>query len=221
MDCDLQDPPEVIPKLLAAAQNGAAIVYAKRQAGEPRLRKFANRMYFFLLDKLVGHKVDPEQGSFSLIARRVIDAYLRFEERERHYLFILRWLGFDSVAITYARDKRAYGESSYTLQKLVRHALEGIFFQSTRFLIWILWVGLATSAASLVAVFFLILSAITGSPPQGWTSLIIVQLATSGVILAALGGTGLYIARIFESSKRRPLYIFDPGPPLETKPLDL
>lgn len=212
MDCDLQDPPEVIPALWATAQSGVAIVYAKRQAGEPRLRKLANRLYFFLMDKIVGYKVDPEQGSFSLIARRVIDGYLRFEERERHYLFILRWLGFDSVDVMYARDKRAHGQSGYTFHKLVKHAIEGIFFQSTRFLVWILWLGLATSAVSFVTIFFLILSALAGNPPKGWTSLAIVELLTSGIILIALGGTGLYIARIFENSKRRPLYVFDPGP---------
>jgi dolichol-phosphate mannosyltransferase len=213
MDCDLQDPPEVIPHLWEAARRGVDIVYAKRQTGEPRIRKFWNRLYFYLMENLAGYKADPEQGAFSLISRQVIDAYLQFGERERHYLFILRWLGFDSVDVIYARAERGHGRSGYTFSKLIKHALEGLFFQSTRLLLWILWSGVGVSLAGIVLAIALVWSALTGTPPEGWTSLMVIQLFMSGVILLALGGTGLYIARIFENSKQRPLYVLDRSVP--------
>jgi dolichol-phosphate mannosyltransferase len=146
MDCDLQDPPELIPELWRAAQSGFEIVYASRRGGDPARRRFANRLYFSAMRKLTGYDVDPGQGAFSLISRQVIDGYLRFAERERHYLSILRWLGFTSSSILYDRHERSAGQSSYTLSALLRHAWQGFFFQTTRPLLWILWAGLLARA---------------------------------------------------------------------------
>jgi dolichol-phosphate mannosyltransferase len=210
MDCDLQDPPEFIPELWAAAEEGYHIVYASRAHGDPKRRKMLNRIYFAGLRYISGYDVDPGQGSFSLISRRVIDAFLTFSERERHYLFILRLVGFQSKAIPYARQERFAGESSYTLRKLLKHAAQGFFFQSTALLTIILWIGLFCAAASVVAGGYFIAHAFTTEPPPGWTALIVVQLLLSGVILTCLGFVGLYIARIFENSKGRPLYFVDP-----------
>jgi polyisoprenyl-phosphate glycosyltransferase len=212
MDCDLQDPPEFIPELFRAAQSGYDIVYASRRAGDPMARKLGNRLYFRLMDAVAGYKVDPGQGSFTLISRQVIDAYLSFGERERHYLFILRWLGFDSTTLVYDRHEREVGQSGYTLKSLVKHALEGFFFQSTAPLLWILWVGLASAGASIIFGLFFFVNGIFGRPPEGFTALIVMQLLIGGVVLTCLGGVGLYIARIFEAIKNRPLYLINRNP---------
>ncbi len=198
MDCDLQDPPEFIPELWKTAQAGYDIVYASGRQGDPKARKLGNRLYFALMGVAAGYKVDGGQGSFTLLSRQVIDAYLRFEEPERHYLFILRWLGFDSTTILYERREREIGESGYNLKTLIKHAyaFQGFFFQSTAPLLWILWLGLASAGSSLILGLFFLVNGIFGSPPEGFTALIVIQLLIGGVLLTCLGAVGLYIARI-------------------------
>ncbi|WP_425903030.1 glycosyltransferase family 2 protein [Agrobacterium radiobacter] len=217
MDCDLQDPPEFIPNLWEAAQKGFDIVYASRYMGDPAGRRLANRLYFLLMNKVVGYKVDPGQGSFSLISRQVINAYLRFQEHERHYLFILRWLGFDSVSLTYERHARQIGSSSYTLRTLLAHSIQGFFFQSTAPLVWILWLGLMGAGFSTALGVFFIVNAIFGNPPEGFTALMLANLMIGSIILTCVGGVGLYVSRVFDAVKRRPLYVIDrsSGPPTE------
>lgn len=214
MDCDLQDPPELIPTLWKVARGGIPIVYAKRVGGDHYFRKLGNRLYFALMYYVAGYNVDPAQGSFSLISRPVIDAYLRFNERERHYLFILRWLGFRSSNVEFERSERASGQSSYSLVQLLKHASQGFFFLSTVFLSWILWLGLFVSAASVVLAGVFIWRALDGNPPEGWTALAVIQLLSSGMILLALGAVGLYVGRTFENSKNRPLYVFESDGPV-------
>ena len=216
MDCDLQDPPEFIPNLWEAAQKGFDIVYASRYLGEPAGRRLANRLYFWLMNKVVGYKVDPGQGSFSLISRQVIDAYLRFQEQERHYLFILRWLGFDSVSLTYERHAREIGTSSYTLKTLLRHSIQGFFFQSTAPLLWTLWLGLTGATFSVGLGIFFVINSVVGNPPEGLTALMTVNLMIGSLLLTCVGGMGLYVSRIFSAVKGRPLYLVDrSGPPKE------
>ncbi len=217
MDCDLQDPPEFIPNLWEAAQKGFDIVYASRYMGDPAGRRLANRLYFLLMNKVVGYKVDPGQGSFSLISRQVINAYLHFQEHERHYLFILRWLGFNSVSLTYERHARQIGSSSYTLRTLLAHSIQGFFFQSTAPLVWILWLGLMGAGFSTALGVFFIVNAIFGNPPEGFTALMLANLMIGSIILTCVGGVGLYVSRVFDAVKRRPLYVIDrsSGPPTE------
>lgn len=217
MDCDLQDPPEFIPTLWNAAQKGFDIVYASRHLGDPASRRAANRLYFWLMQLLVGYKVDPGQGSFSMISRQVINAYLSFSETERHYLFILRWLGFDSVSLSYQRNSREVGKSSYTLKTLLLHSLQGFFFQSTAPLLWILWLGLIAATFSMALGFFFIINSLFGSPPEGFTALMTVTLVMGSLLLVCIGGLGLYVARIFNAVKGRPLYLIDRSSPPDTK----
>jgi polyisoprenyl-phosphate glycosyltransferase len=209
IDCDLQDPPESIPDLWRQALLGYDIVYASRLGGDKASRKLGNRIYFWMMDKVAGYKVDPGQGSFSLISRQVIDAYLLFKEPERHYLFILRWLGFRSVTVHYKRSERMIGKSSYTFGDLLEHAIQGFFFQSTVPLQMTLWIGLITAIVSLLLGCYFVMIALLGTPPEGFTTLIVVQLLIGGVILTCLGAVGLYIARIFDYVRERPLYIVD------------
>ncbi|HEU0316945.1 MAG TPA: glycosyltransferase family 2 protein, partial [Solirubrobacteraceae bacterium] len=133
MDCDLQDPPEEIPRLYAKAREGHDIVFARRIERQPasRVRAHAGRAYFRLLNLVAGTDIDRSYGTFSIIARKVADAYLEFRDRDRHYLFILYWLGFNQAAIDFPAGPRHSGESSYRMGALLRHALDGLMFQTT------------------------------------------------------------------------------------------
>ncbi|MET3889520.1 glycosyltransferase involved in cell wall biosynthesis [Bosea sp. OAE506] len=209
MDCDLQDPPETIPELWRSACAGNDIVFASRVGGDPKRRRFLNRLYFHVMAAATGYRIDPGQGSFSMISRKAVDAFLQFSEKERHYLFILRWLGFTTSSITYERHDRTIGQSSYTFASLIKHSIQGFFFQSTAPLLWIMWTGLVCAGFSMLSGLFFLVNALRGTPPEGFTALIVVQLLIGGLLLTGIGTVGLYIARIFDSVKRRPLYAVD------------
>ncbi|SDR05560.1 dolichol-phosphate mannosyltransferase [Rhizobiales bacterium GAS113] len=207
MDCDLQDPPETIPVLFAAARDGADIVFAKRKSGhQPASRRIANWLYFRLLGLVSGHRFDGELGAFSLISRRVIDAFLQFRERDRHYLMVLYDLGFETETIEYERETRSVGRSSYTLSKLIAHALDGMVFTTTRVLHGVIYTGVAIAGAGVVMALLVVLQWLEHGAAPGWTSVIVVQLLIGGVITLCLGVTGLYVGKIFEASRQRPLY---------------
>lgn len=210
MDCDLQDPPEMIPRLLEASLAGHDIVLARRkQKQHSILRRVAAWLYFRAVGALSGRRFDGEFGAFSLITRPVIDAYLRLRDRERHYLFILYWLGYDAAAIDYEHAPRHSGESSYSLRALLRHALAGLMFQTTTLLRWIIYFGFMVSAAGALLAAYLLYVSFVHTPPPGWTSLAVLILVVGGFIIMSTGVTGLYIGKIFEQVKERPLYIVD------------
>jgi dolichol-phosphate mannosyltransferase len=208
MDCDLQDPPESIPELYAKARTGFDIVYARRKSSCQAIeRQIYNKMYFRLLGLVSRRKFDGELGSFSIISRRVIDALSRFQERDRHYLMVLGWLGFESATIDYRRDVRPEGRSSYSMRKLVAHAVSGLLFTTTRLLYWVIYAGIGMALVGvLLAIFFAIRWYSDGALP-GWTSLIVVQFLVGGSIILCLGVASLYIAKIFEAWQQRSLYV--------------
>jgi dolichol-phosphate mannosyltransferase len=210
MDCDLQDPPEVIPRLLEQSLAGYDIVLARRkQKQHSVLRRMAAALYFRAVGTLSGRRFDGEFGAFSLITRPVIDAYLRLRDRERHYLFILYWLGYDAAAIDYEHAPRHSGPSSYSLRALLRHALAGLMFQTTTLLRWIIYFGFIVSTAGALLAAYLLYVSFVHTPPPGWTSLAVLILVVGGFIIMSTGVTGLYIGKIFEQVKDRPLYIID------------
>jgi len=208
MDCDLQDPPEAIEKLVAAARQGFDVVFAKRKSPfRPAVRDFGSRLYFRLLSLLSGYPIDHELGAFSLISRRVVDAFVKFRERDRQYLMILYWLGFEATTIEYDRAARTIGRSGYGLGKLMALGLSGMVFMTTRLLHWVVYVGLALAAAGgVLALYFLVRWFVVGSVP-GWTSLIVVQLLVGGLSILCIGITALYIGKIFEAGQQRPLFV--------------
>jgi glycosyltransferase involved in cell wall biosynthesis len=208
MDCDLQDPPEFIGKLLATARGGFDIVFAKRKSAyRSPIRGLAGRQYFRLLSFLSGSRFDEELGAFSILSRRVAKAFLQFRERDRHYLMILYWLGFEATTVEYDREIRSIGKSSYSLKKLIFLGLSGMFFATTRLLHWVIYGGFVLAAAgTLLALYYIISWFVDGSVP-GWTSLIVAQLVVGGLVILSVGITALYVGKIFEASKQRPLYV--------------
>ncbi|NBU65262.1 MAG: glycosyltransferase, partial [Chloroflexia bacterium] len=135
MDCDLQDPPELIPTMYAKLHEGFDLVLGRRVVrNHSWFRTAMASWYFGVMSWISDYKIDGTEGSFSLLTRKVVNGYLQFSERERHYLFILRWLGFHQGVVNFTHEQRAAGKSSYSLGRLIRHALSGMFFQTTKFL---------------------------------------------------------------------------------------
>jgi polyisoprenyl-phosphate glycosyltransferase len=210
MDCDLQDPPEQIGELYRAAQGGYDVVLARRRRkGHSLFRRLAARVYFRLLRVLSAARLDGEFGSFSLISRKVIDAFLRFQDQDRHYMFILHWLGFRTTAIEYDHAARHSGESAYGLAALVRHALGGLFFQTTFLLRWIVYFGMWVSFAGFLLAAYYVYVYFAHDVSPGFTSLAVLILLVGGVIIMSTGVAGLYIGKVFEQVKARPLYVID------------
>lgn len=210
MDCDLQDPPEEISTLYRKATEGHDVVLAKRKMKRHSpFRRQASRLYFKLINVFSSIPNDGEFGSFSIISRKVVDAFLQMQDRDRHYLFILHWLGFGSATIEYEHQARHSGTSSYNLRRLVQHALGGLFFQTTILLRWIVYLGLAIACCGFaLAIYFVYLYFVHSIVP-GWTSLVVLLLLIGGFIIMSTGVTGLYIGKIFDQVKGRPLYVID------------
>jgi polyisoprenyl-phosphate glycosyltransferase len=210
MDCDLQDPPEQIERLYRKASEGYEIVLARRTRKRSSFfRRLAGNVYFGLMNLFAGTSIDPGHGSFSLISRKVVDAFLRFNERDRHYLFVLYWLGFEQASVDYDQGSRATGRSSYNMRRLVGHALEGMFFQTTVLLRWVVYFGFMLALLGVGAAVYFTVQRIGGQGYPGWTSLAVLLLVIGGLIILSTGVTGLYIGRVFEEVRHRPLYVID------------
>lgn len=212
MDCDLQDPPELLPRLLEEGRKGADVVLARRKNQYHGVaRQIANYVYFRLLSLMSGTRTDGEFGSLGLMSHKVARAYRQFSETDRHHMFIVNWLGFDARTIEYQRAHRADGQGAYTLAALFNLAVSGIFFQTTRLLRWVVYMGFAISLTGFPLGLYLAIGTLflERTPPPGWTALIVVNLFLGGIIIISVGIVGLYVSRVFQQVKARPLYIVD------------
>jgi polyisoprenyl-phosphate glycosyltransferase len=210
MDCDLQDPPEEIPALLATAREGYDIVLTKRSRSHQRwLRRLAGRLYFRVRNAMPKTKVDPDFSTLSVISRPVVEAFLRIGDRDRQYMLILHWLGFRRAVKELEFSERYEGHSSYTFSKLIRVALDGMFFQTTVLLRWIVYLGFAVALAGIALAAALVTLYFVNRPPPGYTSLAVLILLVGGFIIMSTGVSALYVGKIFEQVKGRPLYVID------------
>jgi dolichol-phosphate mannosyltransferase len=212
MDCDLQDPPEVIPKLYAKAREGYDIVLARRahRQHSRRRRQFA-RLYERFLKMFIGVEISSDYGAFSIISDKTRRAFLEIQDSDRHYIPILHWLGFERTDIEFDHAERHAGASAYSFGQLLRLATQGVFFQTTTLLRWIVYAGflIASAGAVLAGVFVVSYVFFTPAIPAGWTSLAVLLLLIGGFIITSTGVTGLYIGKIFSQVKGRPLFVID------------
>lgn len=210
MDCDLQDPPEAIPDLYAKALEGHEIVFARRRARSQSLpRRAANRVYFALRRALTGIAFETEHSNLSMISTKARSAFLSVPDAHRNFLLILYWLGFDRTTIEFDHASRYAGKSSYRFGALLRVALDGLFFQTTTLLRWIVYLGFGMAVSSVgLAGYFVYQHFATATLP-GWTSLAVLLLLIGGFIIISVGLTGLYLGKVFEQVKGRPLFVID------------
>jgi glycosyltransferase involved in cell wall biosynthesis len=209
MDCDLQEAPEDIPRLWAAAREGYDVVRTVRRGWRhSRFRRWSSRTYRRLTQET---DVRPDYSNLSLLSRRVIDAFLRLNDRDREYMIALDWLGFDSTAIEIEHHERYAGRSGYTVERLLRVALDGMFFRSTVLLRLVVLVGFVVALAGIVLAGFEIVDYFIESDKTvpGYTSLAVLLLLLAGFIIVSVGVVGLYVGRIFEQVKDRPLFLID------------
>jgi dolichol-phosphate mannosyltransferase len=209
MDCDLQEAPEDIPRLWAAAREGYAIVRTIRRGWRhSAFRRWSSRLYRRLT---LETDTRPDHSNLSLISRPVIDAFLRLRDRDREFMIALDWLGFDSTSIEIEHHDRHDGESGYTLQRLVRVALDGMFFRSTVLLRLVVLVGFLVALVGIVLAAFEVVDYFLepSKTVPGYTSLAVLLLVLAGFIICSVGVVGLYVGRIFEQVKDRPLYLID------------
>lgn len=204
MDCDLQEPPEAIGELYAKAMEGYDVVRTTRQArGHSRLRRWSSRAYRQLMLERDSH---PEYSNMSLLSRKVVEGFLSLRDRDREYTLVLDWLGFSQAVVTIDFVERET-KSSYSLRRLIDVAVDGMFFRTTVLLRVVVFTGFLVAliggglAAYNVVYYFAV------GQPTGYTSLLVVILLLSGLIIISVGVVGLYVGRIFEQVKYRPLFL--------------
>ena len=209
MDTDLQDRPEVIPELLDKAQEGFDVVFVSRQQRpESFAYKLGQRLFYASLRFLSGIDFDSKQANFSIINRKVVEAFKKFPENARFYGSTIKWLGFSRASINAAHGLRFSGRPSYTIKKRINLALDIILSFSDRPLRFAIGLGLLMSAVSVLFSLWIFLGAINwGFSVIGWPSLIVSTFFTGGIILIVLGIIGIYLGRIFREVKARPLYV--------------
>jgi dolichol-phosphate mannosyltransferase len=209
LDADLQDPPELVPQFLEKWQEGYQVVYAVRKSRQEHpLKRFAYRTFYRLLQHISNIPIPLDSGDFCLMDRVVVNTLKVMQERNRFLRGLRSWVGFAQIGLEYDREPRYSGEAKYTVSKLFRLALDGIFSFSYIPLQMASYTGFLVSIVSFLGiVVYLYRKLIVGGEPQGFPTLVIVILFLGGIQLLSLGVIGEYIGRIYDEVKRRPTYV--------------
>ena len=219
IDADLQDPPELIPALVAGWQEGFDVVYAQRRArrGDTWLKKTTASAFYRLMAQVGGVDLPRDTGDFRLMSRRAVESLLRLREQHRFMKGLFAWIGFPSKAVPYDRDPRHGGQTSFNYWKLWNFALEGITSFTVMPLKVASYFGLIVSLlAGLYATQMLVRTMLFGNPVAGYPSLMAVILFLGGAQMLTLGVVGEYLGRIFNETKQRPLYLVERHLPAST-----
>jgi glycosyltransferase involved in cell wall biosynthesis len=211
MDGDVQDPPEIIPTLVARWRDGNDVVYAVRKLRkEGFIKRGCYAAFYRLLRRLSMVSIPLDAGDFALMDRRVVDCLKALPERSRFIRGLRTWIGFRQTGVEYEREKRFAGMSKYTWPKLVNLAVNGLLSFSALPLRMATGVGFVISFGSLLGIIVaLYLKLFTDLAIPGWTATVIPILVLGGIQLLSIGILGEYIAQIFDEVKQRPLYVVD------------
>ncbi len=210
MDGDLQHPPEVIPEFLAQWRAGYDIAYGVRRNRDHdgAARRWLSRTFYRLFNTVSNTPITPDAGDFRLMDRKVVDAIRRMRERARFMKGIYSWVGFKSVAVEFDVTERVGGKSSFSPGRLFTLAFDGILSFSTVPLRIAMYAGASIALASIaLGAYYLIRTLIYGIDVPGFASIIVSTLALSGFTMLQLGLMGLYLGRIYDEVKARPLYL--------------
>jgi dolichol-phosphate mannosyltransferase len=209
LDADLQDPPEVIPRMLDHWRAGCDVVYAVREEreGESRFKLATARWFYALFDKLAQVELQHNAGDFRLLDRQPLNALLSMRERSRFLRGMTVWVGYRQAAVPYRRDPRYAGETKYTLAKMLKFSLDAISSFSHRPLQLATLLGFMISTLAFIAIPVVIVLRVLGSYLPGFGSITIAVLLLGGIQLIAIGIIGEYVGRIYDEVKDRPLYL--------------
>ncbi len=210
IDADLQDPPELLPRMVEMWRGGAHVVYGVRadRAGETGFKLWTAKAFYRVINRLSDVEIPLDTGDFRLLDRKVVDVLLQMPERQRLLRAMCSWTGFHQVGLAYRRAPRLAGETKYPLSKMLNLALDGIVSFSTVPLRLLTFLGFGTAFLSLLGIVYaLAVRVLTQHWVQGWATLFIGVLFLSGIQLISLGIMGEYLGRIYTEVKRRPLYV--------------
>ena len=209
MDSDLQDPPEVVPQLIARWKAGAEVVYAQRarRTGETRFKLLTAAAFYRLIARITSVEIPRDTGDFRLLDRRVVETLVTMREHHRFMRGLSAWVGFRQEAVQYDRHERFAGATKYPLRKMIRFALDAITAFSYAPLQLATSFGFLLAALSLVGIVVAIIVRVFGGAIQGQGTTLIVVLFLGGIQLIFLGIIGEYLGRIYDEVRARPLYI--------------
>jgi glycosyltransferase involved in cell wall biosynthesis len=211
IDSDLQDPPEVIPRMVQAWRDGADVVYGQRsiREGEPRLRLLMIKLFYRGINKLVERPLPVDTGDFRLVDRKVLDVLREMREENRYVRGLVSWVGFEQTAVHYDRDPRFAGTTNYPFSKLLKLAADGVTSFSERPLRLASALGaLVTVIATLLIIYIVVAKLVDpGQTFAGYASIMVAVLFFGGVQLLCIGLLGEYVGRTYRESKGRPLYV--------------
>ena len=210
MDADLQDPPELIPDLAAAWRQGAEVVRAVRSTrSEKGLRRLAFDCFHLIFGALTDYPIEPHSGTFGLLGRPAVDAFLQLPERHRFFPGLRAWVGFPRSDVPYARQERVAGRPQQTLRRLIRYALDGLFSFSYLPLRLLTYIGLFIAGLGFAVGLFFVCKRLLGLEvaQTGFTTLVTLLLFLGGMQLIGIGVLGEYLGRIYDEVKQRPNFI--------------
>ena len=226
IDADLQDPPEVIAKMLGKWEEGFKVVYGVRKSrvGETAFKLATAKLFYRLLSRLSDTPIPTDSGDFRLMDRAVLNALGQIREESRYIRGLVSWIGFRQCPLPYERDVRRAGETKFPLRKRLKFAIDGISSFSVKPLRLSSHLGFFITLVSLGMALWIVISKLMHPKEltQGWASVMVTVLFLGGVQLVSIGILGEYVGRIFRQSKGRPLYIVaetvnpaDPQPPVK------
>ncbi len=204
---DLQDPPELVPELLARWREGAQVVWATRRthAKASAVGRWTSTLFHAVVRRLDGLEALPATGAdFFLVDRLVIDALAGFRERNVNLLALIAWMGFRQEAVPYDKGAREHGRTGWTPARKLALALDSLTAFSYRPIRWMTYAGVATALTGFGYAAFVAWHALAGSPPLGWSSLMVVVLVVGGLQMLMLGVLGEYVWRALDEARRRP-----------------
>ena len=209
MDGDLQDPPELIPKLIEKWKNGFDVVYTiKTSRKENFLKKLAFKLFYKLMQRFSSIAIPMEAGNFSLMDKKVFETLKTMKEKNRYIPGMRAWIGFKQIGIEFAREDRFAGKPQMTFSRLIKLAFDGIFSFSNIPLRFATYLGFVSAVISFLGIVYVLYSKVfTDKAISGWASTIVAILFIGGMILLTLGIIGEYIGRIYDEIKNRPMYL--------------
>lgn len=210
IDVDLQDPPELIPKMVEMWKEGNDIVYGKRlkRKGETVFKKLTAAVYYRVLSSMSAYPIPLDTGDFRLIDRKVADVFLKMREQARFLRGMSAWMGFEAVPLEYVREERFADKTKYTLKKMFKLAADGILNFSSKPLSMALGFGIACEVIGVLGLIaMIVLTSIFGSACPQWLWALVALFVLQGITLMFLGVQGMYLGRMYDELKDRPLYI--------------
>lgn len=209
MDCDLQDRPEEIPKLYDKACEGYDVVFGNRVIRQDKwIKRKSSQLFYKVYDYLAERTADHTVANFSISSRKVIEGFRQMKEQNRLFPLFIQWMGYRTAYVPIQHDERTEGKSTYNIRKLISLGTDVLISQSNKPLRFSIQFGFLVSLVSLIyGVYLFVRYFFLSEPVQGWTSVMVSIYFVSGLIFFNFGIVGLYIGKIFNETKARPLYL--------------